>query len=191
MFCLVQRGKPSSRRPAEALKIERRGNVADQDMDLDNVHKQNTRAQQPGGAAARGPQTDNPAGTFEPDALVPPYEGRTDKTGAAAEADHKAFRADEYAPPPGEGREISDEERSGVSSTDMNPSGPRGVGESMTESGEELAARDSEDWAETGTHGQSGRAYGKPGQPDSDDSVGAQKNRDPNSPVTPTGDQGS
>jgi len=162
----------------------------DQDAELDNVHKQNTRAQQPGGAAARGPQADNPAGRFEPDALVPPYEGRNDKTGAAAEADHKAFRADEYAPPPGEGREISDEERDGISSTEMNPSGPHGVGKSYGKSGEELAKDDPKDWAETGTHGKSDRAYGKPGEADLDDSVGAQKNRDPNSPVMPSGDQG-
>ncbi|MCW2632293.1 MAG: hypothetical protein JWR88_1255 [Pseudonocardia sp.] len=164
--------------------------MADQDTDLDSTHKQNTRAQQPGGAAARGPQTDNPDGRFEPDAMVPPYEGRNDKTGRAEEADHKAFRADEYAPPPGEGREISDEERSGIDSAEMNPSGPHGVGKSYGQSGEELAKDSPEDWGETGTHGQSDRPYGKPGQPDGDDSVGAQKNRDPNSPVMPFGDQG-
>jgi hypothetical protein len=111
--------------------------------------------------------------SFEPDAEVPPYEGRQDKTGAAAEADHKAFRADEHAPPAGEGREISEEERGGVDSTDTTGASPLGVGESTTESGEELADRDPAERSETGVHGQSERPYGSPAQTDS---VGAQDN---------------
>lgn len=150
-------------------------------VDLDELHKQQTRAQQPGGAAARGPQTDNPAGRFEPDALVPPYEGRKDQTGAGAEADHKAFRAGEYAPPPGEGREVSDEERSGMDSAEMNPEGPHGVGQSFGKGGEELAADDPEKRAQTGVHGQSERPYGSASE---SDSVGQQGNVDPDSPTT-------
>jgi len=119
--------------------------------------------------------------SFEPDAEVPPYEGRKDKTGAAAEADHKAFRPDEYAPPPGPDREISEEERTGVDSTDTTGASPLGVGESTSESGEELAARDPEDRAKTGVHGQSERPYGSPAQTDS---VGAQDNVDDDSPPT-------
>lgn len=158
----------------------------------DDVHNEETGTQQPGGRASRGPQTDNPGGRFEPDAVIPPYEGRSQetRTGAAVEADHKAFRADEHAPSPGEGREVSDAERGGVSSAEMNPSGPHGVGESFGGRGEDLADRKSEDWEETGTHGESGRSYGKPAQPDKSDSVGAQPNRDPESPVMPHGDQG-
>jgi hypothetical protein len=116
-----------------------------------------------------------------PEAEVPPYEGRKDKTGAGAEADDKAFRADEHAPPPSEGREVSEEERGGVESTDTTGASPHGVGESTTESGEELAARDSEDRAETGVHGKSERPYGSPAQTDS---VGVQDNVDEDSPPT-------
>lgn len=174
--------------------MERRGNVADQDQaDADRVHDQETYTEPPGGRAARGPQTENPAGRFEPDALVPPYEGRSQdtRTGAGAEADHKAFRADEYAPPPGPGREISDEERSGVDATDTSGATPLGVGESITQSGEDLADSDADNWAETGTDsGPGDRPYGKPSQPDKADSVGAQKNVDPDAPVMPHGDQG-
>jgi hypothetical protein len=105
--------------------------------------------------------------SVNPDAEVPPYEGRNDKTGAAAEADHKAFRADENAPPPGPGRDISDEERSGVDSTDTTGASPLGVGESTSESGEEIADRDPEEREKTGVHGQSERPYGSPAQTDS------------------------
>lgn len=38
---------------------------------------QMTTGQTVGGAAARGPLPGNVAGRFEPDALCPPYEGRT------------------------------------------------------------------------------------------------------------------
>lgn len=116
-----------------------------------------------------------------PDALVPPYEGRKDQTGAGAEADHKAFRADEYAPPPGAGREVSDEEREGVEGTDTTAASAHGVGVSSSKGGEELAADDPEDRAETGVHGQSQRPYGSPSQTDS---VGVQDNVDPDSPPT-------
>ncbi len=135
--------------------------MAEEDqVDLDELHRQQTRAQPPGGAAARGPQTDNPGG-FDPDALVPPYEGRKEQTGAAAEADYKAFRPDEYAPAPGEGREISEEERQGVDPTDTTAATPLGVGESTTQSGEDLAESDPEEWEETGKKGESQRPYGK------------------------------
>ncbi len=166
--------------------------MADEDQEDLGGYKQEDTTMPPGGRSSRGPQTTNPAGRFEPDALVPPYEGRSQetRTGAAVEADHKAFRADEYAPPPGEGREISDEERRGYDSAEIEPKDTHGVGASITESGEELAARDPNEWAETGTHGESDRAYGKPKQPEKSDSVGAQKNIDPDSPVMPFGDQG-
>lgn len=150
-------------------------------VDLDNVHKQQTRGQQPGGAAARGPQTDNPGGTFEPDALVPPYEGRKDTEGATGGGGHKVYEPEEHAPPPGEGREVSEEERGGMESTDMAPTSQHGVGDSTAESGEELAARDPEERAETGVHGESERPHGSPSKTDS---VGAQDNVDPASPPT-------
>lgn len=171
------------------IESERRGDVAEEDqVDLDELHRQQTRAQSPGGAAARGPQTDNPGG-FDPDALVPPYEGRKEPTGEQAEAGYKAFRPDEHAPPPGEGREISEEERHGVDATDTTAATPLGVGESKTTRGEDLAADDPHEWDETGEKGQAQRPYGKPGT-DKSDSVGAQDNIDPDSPVMPAGDQG-
>lgn len=117
--------------------------------------------------------------TSEKDALIPPYEGRKEQTGAGAEADYKAFRPDEYAPPPGERQEISKEDREGVEGTDTTGATPLGVGESSSEGAEEIAARDPEEWGETGTHGQSNRPYGKDR---ASDGVGEQDNIDPESP---------
>lgn len=150
-------------------------------VDLDNVHKQQSRAPQPGGAAARGPQTDNPGGTFTPDALVPPYEGRKDTEDGTGGGGHKVYEPEKNAPPPGEGREDSEEERGGMESTDMAPTSRHGVGDSTGESAEDLAARDPEERAETGVHGESKRPHGSPAKTDS---VGVQDNVDPDSPAT-------
>jgi len=67
----------------------------------------------------------------------------------------KAFDADN-APPPDEGRASSPEERAGVKDTEMTPTGPLGVGESINARAEDIA-REAE---EEGRKGASGRPYG-------------------------------
>jgi hypothetical protein len=70
---------------------------------------------------------------------VPPYDDR--QRGFSAEDEertHKAFDA-ENAPPPGPAAPVSDEERTGVSSTDLNPEPALGVGESTGRRAEDIA----------------------------------------------------
>ncbi|HSV64294.1 MAG TPA: hypothetical protein VLJ59_00110 [Mycobacteriales bacterium] len=85
----------------------------------------------------------------------------TNPTGRAAEADHKAYDASN-AGEPGPGREVSAEERAGVSDTDTDGRSALGVGESMTRRAEDIAKEsdDSERYT-TGTQGPSQRPVGK------------------------------
>ncbi|MDT7741734.1 MAG: hypothetical protein QOE59_812 [Actinomycetota bacterium] len=73
----------------------------------------------------------------------------------------KAFDADN-APPPGEGRESSPEERAGIKDTDMAPKGPLGVGESINDSAEDIAreAEEKRGSDREGHKGASGRPHG-------------------------------
>jgi hypothetical protein len=80
-----------------------------------------------------------------------------DKT--AAEAADKAF--DGEAGAPGPGRDISDEERSGVGPTDTEAQSPLDVGTSTRRSAEDIAAGDDEEGRTTeGTKGETERPYG-------------------------------
>jgi hypothetical protein len=123
----------------------------------------------------------------EPGGLVPPYEGRQEE-GEGAAGTEKAFDAD-AAGPPRPGREISEEERKGVPSTDTTADSPLGVGVSMTRRAEDLARQEQEPGRETaGVKGESGRPAGKSGQRDST----ALDPQDPGeeSPNMRAGDQG-
>jgi hypothetical protein len=106
-------------------------------------------------------------GEQEPQGLAPPYEGR--QTEAKEGLDHmdKVFhRVDEV--PPGPGRVISDKEREGVSSTDMDATSALGVGESMSRPGEDVAKQEDEPGREdTGTRRVSGRPAGVSDERDS------------------------
>ncbi|HET9118820.1 MAG TPA: hypothetical protein VFN75_12210 [Pseudonocardiaceae bacterium] len=69
---------------------------------------------------------------------LPPYEDRQ-KTGPGEDKD-KLLQERGGVPGHEAGpREVSDAERGGVSDTDMTPSGPHGVGQSMSTSGQDLA----------------------------------------------------
>jgi hypothetical protein len=73
----------------------------------------------------------------------------------------KAFDADN-APPPGQGRESSPEERAGMKDTDTAPKGPLGVGESISDRAEDIAreAEEKQGSDREGRKGASGRPYG-------------------------------
>lgn len=60
-------------------------------------------------------------------------------------ATEKAFDAENAAPPPGPGREVSDEEREGVEGTDMTGASPLGVGESINRHGEDVVKQEGEE----------------------------------------------
>ena len=79
------------------------------------------------------------SGTEQVQVDAPPYDDR--KRGFSAggeERTHKAFDA-ENAPPPGPAAPVSDEERTGVSSTDLAPEPALGVGESTGRRAEDIA----------------------------------------------------
>jgi hypothetical protein len=100
----------------------------------------------------------------------------------------KAFDADN-APPPGEGRESSPEERAGIKDTDMAPKGPLGVGESINDSAEDIAreAEEKRGSDREGTKG-AGRPYGSG---DEARGVEPQPSVTEGSPDLGPGDQGS
>ena len=103
----------------------------------------------------------------DPQGLAPPYEGRQTEAKEGLD-DHmdKVFRVNEV--PPGPGRVISDEEREGVSSTDMDATSALGVGESMSRRGEDVATQEDEPGREDiGTRGASGRPAGVSDERDS------------------------
>ncbi|MCW2902418.1 MAG: hypothetical protein JWO67_4683 [Streptosporangiaceae bacterium] len=89
----------------------------------------------------------------------------------------------------GPGRDISEEEREGVESTDTEARTPLGVGESKRRHAEDIAkGKDEKGRTTEGTKGESDRPYGTSG-PESATGV------DPQEPVTggpnlPPGDQG-
>ena len=98
---------------------------------------------EPAQLSSQGASTDlgprpHSGGEQEPQGLMPPYEGRQTeaKEGLDEQMDKVFHRVDEV--PPGPGREISDEEREGVSSTDMDATSALGVGESMSRRGEDV-----------------------------------------------------
>lgn len=90
---------------------------------------------------------------------------------------------------PGPGRDVSEEERKGVESTDMEANTPLGVGKSKRRSAEDIArGKDEKGRTTEGTKGESDRPYGT-SEPESTTGV------DPKGSVTggpdiPPGDQG-
>jgi hypothetical protein len=63
----------------------------------------------------------------------------------AREGTRRAYDAENNAPPPGPGREVSDEEREGVSATDTTAATPLGVGESINRAGEDVVKEEGEE----------------------------------------------
>ncbi|MBC6461879.1 hypothetical protein [Actinomadura sp. HBU206391] len=89
---------------------------------------------------------------------------------------------------PGPGRDVSDEEREGVESTDTEARTPLGVGESSTRSAEEIAEKEDEEGRTTeGTKGRSDRPYGT-SEPESATGVDPQGPA-AGGPKAPPGDQ--
>jgi hypothetical protein len=130
--------------------------------DLDDDRKAMTQGQAAGGGSSRGPDI-NPGGDIEPGGAVPPYDIDASEQDQAAASDgvHKAFRAEENAPAPGEAAPESTQEREGVSATDTTAATPLGVGESLTKGGEELAKGSKETGREdTGEKGPAARPTG-------------------------------
>jgi hypothetical protein len=130
-----------------------------------------------------------PAGEQEPGGSVPPYEGRQTemKDGYEQHAEQVFHGADDVEPGPG--REISDEEREGVPSTDTEAESPLGVGVSMTRRGEDVARQEDEEGREdTGTRGPTDRPAGV-----SDDRASTsvdESDTESGGPTMPAGDQG-
>jgi hypothetical protein len=130
-----------------------------------------------------------PSREQEPGGLAPPYEGRqTEMKDTYEEHTEKVFHgADEVEPGPG--RQISEEEREGVPSTDTEAQSPLGVGVSMTRRGEDVDKQEDEPGRDdTGTRSPSDRPAGV-----SDER--ASTSVDPNEPESggptiPAGDQG-
>lgn len=89
--------------------------------------------QAPGGGSSRGPDFGTGG---EPQVPVPPYD---DLRGEAGENTAAAAYDASNAPPPGEKPPVSDEERTGMSSTEMDPEPALGVGSSRGSRGEDLA----------------------------------------------------
>jgi hypothetical protein len=156
--------------------------MVDDDRTNDNQRGSDVRDQAPGGRSSRGPEYGTGG---EPQVPVPPYdELRGENSGEGAEGARKAFDADnagEPGPPP----PLSDEERTGMSATEMNPEPPLGVGKSRGARGEELAP----DRPDVGTRGESQRPVGRASEDDLDDTRDGRP-QDPRSPDLQTGDQG-
>jgi hypothetical protein len=135
--------------------------------------------QAPGGGSSRGPEFGTGG---EVQGLVPPYDELRGQAGENSAP--QAFDASN-APEPGPEPVTSQEELSGVSSTDMNPEPALGVGRSHGGRAEEQAP----DRDDVDTKGPAGRPVGEASEGGSD-SVGAQDSVDPRSPDLQAGDQG-
>jgi hypothetical protein len=101
-------------------------------------------------------------GEQEPGGLVPPYDGRQTeaKEGHEEHMDKVFDQVDEV--PPGPGREISEEEREGVSATDMEATSALGVGESINRHGEDVVKQEGQEEGRDheGTKGATDRPHG-------------------------------
>lgn len=161
--------------------------MADDQEDV-QAPSQHAQAQAPGGRVSRGPTLD-PGGETEPGGLVPPYAGRTgseeDTTDAAAAAEGRTGKAYDAsnAPAPDAPPPVTQEEREGMSATDVEPDAPLGVGESDAKGAEEQAP----DRPDVGT--KDGRPAGKVADDDSG-SIGTTGPIDPKMPDLQAGDQG-
>jgi hypothetical protein len=134
----------------------------------------------PGGRASRGPEygTGN-----DVQADVPPYDDLRGEPGTNSAP--AAFDASN-APAPDASVPVSDEERSGMSSTDMNPQPQHGVGESTTSGGEEQAP----DRPDVGTKGPAQRPVGSNADEDTSAEVNPNPPAQSDMPNLQTGDQG-
>jgi hypothetical protein len=105
----------------------------------------------------------------------------------ATEANKKAFEG----PPEGAGpgRQISEEERTGVPPTDTTAAPPLGVGESVTKRAEEYGEEGEPGRHTLGTKGPSQRPYGT-SDAKTATGVDPQEPIDPSMPKMPPGDQG-
>jgi hypothetical protein len=148
-------------------------------VDEDQTNNQSTAtshaAQEAGGRSSRGPEYGTGG---EPQVPVPPYDDLRGEPGENTAP--KAFDASN-APEPGPDVPVSDEERHGMSPTDIDPEPPLGVGISRGGRAEDQAPDHDQP-----TKG-AGRPFGRAGDDDSDDRDGP---IDPRSPDLQTGDQG-
>jgi hypothetical protein len=118
-----------------------------------------------GGGTSRGAEFGTGG---EPQVPVPPYnEYRSENTGRGAEATAKAFDAS-HAPQPGPPPPVSDEERDGVTGTEIEPEPALGVGVSHGKRAEDLAP----DRPDTETKG-AGRSAGTAHEQPSDTAGGS------------------
>lgn len=133
------------------------------------------------------PREPEDAGRFEGDehGFSPDVEHASEEV---VEAGNRAF-----GPPPegkGPGREPTEEERRGVSSTETEPEGPLGVGVSSTRRAEEVAAEEEEEGRrKEGVDDRTGRPYGT-STPEQATGVEPQEPVEKDSPHLPPGDQG-
>jgi hypothetical protein len=88
----------------------------------------------------------------------------------------------------GPGREVSDIERHGVPSTDVNASSPLGVGVSTTTRAEEIAHKKESAHRRAGIHRRTGRPFGKP-KKGQGTGIGRPHLAEEESPYLPPGDQ--
>lgn len=122
---------------------------------------------------SRGPNIHS-GGKQEIDSPLPPYEGRETTGKDKEQLIEERISTDHDAGP----RNVSQEEREGVSATDASAASPLGVGVSTTSQGNEEALGESE---EARTKGRLETA---------NTGVGRSKPIDPNSPDLQPGDQG-
>jgi hypothetical protein len=146
--------------------------VNDDQRDLE--HGTSHADQAPGGGSSRGPEFGTGG---EPQVPAPPYDEFRGEPGENTAP--KAFDASN-APPPRPDVPKSAEERTGMSSTDMDPEPPLGVGESRGGRAEDLAP----DRDDVATKGPSGRPVGRAAEDDADRSGAT------DTPALQSGDQG-
>ncbi|WP_445183465.1 hypothetical protein ACTXG6_34030 [Pseudonocardia sp. Cha107L01] len=126
-------------------------------------------AQQPPGCrSSRGPDFGTGG---EPQVPVPPYDQDRDEVSAeGAEGVRKSFDASN-APKPGPPPVVSDEERDGVTGTEINPEPALGVGKSSS-TGAEEQAKPASDRDDVATKGAAQRPVGKVADDDNADQPG-------------------
>jgi hypothetical protein len=112
--------------------------------------------------------------------LTPPYE----KEEPPIQENPISRSSDVSHEPQWPGRVVSDEERSGVGETDMEPEPALGVGEHLTRAGESLAGQDA---GEEGRKGEAARPHGR--HPD-ESSVSEQRDETASPVAGEPGDQG-
>lgn len=134
--------------------------------------------QMPGGRSSRGPEF---ATGGEPQGLVPPYD--EERGDAGENTAPQAFDASN-APAPGPEPAATDEEREGMSATDVEPEPPLGVGASRGGRAEDLAP----DRDDVDSKGPAARPVGRTPEDDVDEAGGGPRHE--RSPALQPGDQG-